>query len=132
MPRVLLTDQEKRERKNIIDKKYYEKNKKKILEKGKEWYQKNKQKRSEKGKKYNKTEKGKKVKTISSWKLRGLKCEDYDSLYCHFINSENCDECGIIYGEKGDGTGSFKCMDHDHQTGLFRNFLCQQCNLKRG
>ena len=161
MPRVLLTEEEKRERRKKIDKKWRDKNKKKIAEKGKkyrekhkekiaenykqwneenkdkrreynkQWNEENKDKLAEYRKQYKQTETGKKVNTIAIWKKRGLKCEDYDSLYAHYILAENCDECNVRFGEWGDRTGSFKCMDHDHQTGQFRNFLCCGCNRKR-
>jgi len=128
----LTKEEEKRERKNIYNKKYRDKNKKKILEKGKKYREKNKDKIADKMKEYDQTPAGKKTKAISNWKRIGLICEDYDSLYCHYLNSENCEECNVRFGEKGDGTGTFRCMDHDHDTGLFRNFLCHQCNVKRG
>ena len=25
-----------------------------------------------------------------------------------------------------------KCLDHDHKTGLFRNIICNRCNVIRG
>jgi hypothetical protein len=77
-------------------------------------------------------EKCKKTNTISSWKFKGLICDDYDKLYELYLQSTNCDECDCKYSIKGDGVGRFKCMDHDHTTGLFRNFLCNVCNLRRG
>ena len=113
-----------KEERRIYNKKYYGNHK----EESKKYYEKHK----EEIKKYNKTPKGKKSNTITNWKYRGLICEDYDSLYCHYINSENCEECNVIFGVKGDGTGTFKCMDHDHQTGQFRAFLCSKCNVARG
>ena len=138
-----LTEEEKKKRQRISERKWYEKNKEKRSKYNKKWYEKNKEKQreyqeihkeeiKEQKKEYRQTPAGKKAQTLSSWKKRGLKCEDYDSLYCRFINSENCEECEVVYGEKGDGTGTFRCMDHDHTTGLFRNFLCCKCNLARG
>tara|TARA_R110000822_G_C15179040_1_gene480163 strand:- start:230 stop:718 length:489 start_codon:yes stop_codon:yes gene_type:complete len=124
-------------------KEYREKNKETIKEKGKEYRENNKEYRKEYEKQwreenkeywkdYRKTPQCKKSSRIGRWKNRGLICEDYDSLYCHYLNAENCDECGILFGEKGDGTGTFKCMDHEHSSGAFRNFLCSKCNFKRG
>jgi len=92
----------------------------------------NKDKIAKHHKKYRNTPLGKKSKTISKWKERGLICSDYDLLYSNFLVETHCDECRCRFGEWGDGTGSFKCLDHDHQTGLFRNFLCCKCNVKRG
>ena len=113
---MAMTKEEKKKRRKIIDKKYYEKNK---------------DKRRENYKQYNQTPVCKKSMTISKWKKRGLKCEDYDSLYAHYILAENCDECNVRFGEKGDGTGTFRCMDHCHETGQFRNIICCGCNNKR-
>lgn len=164
-----LSEEEKRERNRIRCKKYYEKNKQKLLEQQKEYYENNQQKCREKRreyyennqekrkeyleknkekiqqytktyreknkehiKEYSKTPKGTKSKVISLWKRRGLICEDYDSLYCHYSLATECDNCNITFGEKGDGSGTHKCMDHSHTTGKFRNFLCNKCNLLRG
>ncbi len=102
------------------NKKYRENNKDKI----KEWCQNNKQ--------YFKTPSVVKSNIIYKWKTRGLICEDYDSLYCHYLNATQCDACSCLFGTYGDGSGTHKCMDHNHETGAFRNFLCCACNLRRG
>jgi len=81
---------------------------------------------------FNKTPAGKKTSVISNWKRRGLICEDYNALYNQYINVANCDNCCITFGTKGDGTGSHKCMDHNHETGAFRNYLCCACNNRIG
>ena len=70
---------------------------------------------------------------INGWKRKGLK-DDYDMVWNRFNNSTNCEnpKCNVVYGKIGDGTGTFKCMDHDHTPGLennFRNILCCRCNL---
>jgi len=133
---------DKKEQKKAYMKAYYLKNKEKIVEKQKEYkerikeYQKEYmkeyyQKHKDKMKEWNKTPAGKKSSTIKNWKIRGLVCEDYDSLYDRYIESKNCEECGCEYGKFGDGSWSFRCMDHSHITGLFRNFLCCGCNRKR-
>ncbi len=105
-------------------KEYNLKNKEKIKEYNKEWYEKNKD--------YHQTPEGKKKCTILNWKKRGLICPDYDSIYCHYLNATECDNCDVTFGEFGDGSGTFKCMDHNHETGEFRNFLCKNCNVRRG
>ena len=82
---------------------------------------------------YSKTAAGKKSNTISDWKRkRGVISDDYSSLYDEYLKAENCEECGIAFGKKGDGTNTFKCLDHCHKTGKFRNFLCNKCNIERG
>lgn len=65
---------------------------------------------------------------ISNWKHRGVNSENIDLLYLLYLESENCENCGIKYGKIGDGSNSWKCLDHNHKTGLFRNFLCNKCN----
>ena len=117
----------------------YHENREKIKEQRKEYYQANieyvkeyYQANIDKIKEYQKTPNRKKSNTISDWKRRGLISEDYDALYDRYLESTNCEECDCEYGKIGDGSGTWKCMDHNHQTGLFRNFLCCACNLKRG
>jgi len=122
---------------------YYKDNREKIIEKAKEWGEKNKEQRKEYIKKYGeknkehlkeyqKTPNIKKTIAICSWKKIGLISEDYDALYQKYIESTNCEECNCEFGKYGDGTGTWRCMDHDHESGLFRNFLCCACNIKRG
>jgi len=113
-------------------KKYYQNNKEKESERHKKYREKNKEKVSEYNKKYKQTPIGIKSTTIQNWKQRGLEHEDISALYDQYINVTNCEECGIEFGMFGDGTGTFKCMDHCHETNLFRNFLCHNCNKKRG
>ena len=119
------------------DKQYREKNKERISEKKREYYEENKQRMNEKRNEYKKKlkeenpEKFYKQKRIDNWKKRGLICEDYDSLYCHYLNATHCENCEIEFGDNSQ-LADGKCMDHDHETGLFRNFLCRSCNTKRG
>ena len=53
---------------------------------------------------------------------------DYDSIYKKYMDTHQCNKCNCIFGKKGDGSGIFKCMDHCHKTGTFRNILCNNCN----
>jgi len=71
-----------------------------------------------------------KIYKISRWKNQGLR-DDFELVYDRYVNSTNCENCKIKYGKKGDGTGTFKCMDHDHSKlqNNFRNILCSSCNL---
>ena len=114
-----------KEEKAAYQKKYREKNKERISIQRKEYREENKEKISIRRKEYREKnlEKVHKNQIKSGWKRSGLICEDVDSLYCHYMNAKNCDECGVDFGKKGDGTGTFKCMDHSHITGIFRNFL---------
>ena len=83
----------------------------------------NKEERAAKQKIYIQTESGKKSHRISEWKLTGLIHHDYDELYELYFESTHCDVCKCEYKDSFD-----KCMDHDHQTGLHRQFLCRPCN----
>jgi hypothetical protein len=114
------------------NKQYRAKNKEHISEQKREYMKQYCENNKDKIKEYRETPEGKKSKTISRWKARGLICPDYDSLYCHYLNATECENCDVTFGEFGDGTQTHKCMDHSHKTGLFRNFLCCKCNVKRG
>ena len=86
-----------------------------------------KEERREKRKEYDQSPKGKKSRKISSWKIRGLLCdsyEEYEQIYERWFNSKKCEKCDKKYEED-----NWKCMDHEHSTGLFRNILCNCCNV---
>ena len=97
----------------------------------KKWREKNKEKIYKINKEYNQTEAGKKTKRISMWKHRGVISEDFESLYNFYINCENCEECKVRLTEDKRMTETTRCLDHDHDTGLFRNVICHSCNCKR-
>jgi len=111
-------------------KEYNEKNKEHIKQYYKKWSEENKEQIKEQKKEYGKTDQSKKSHRISAWKQMGLICEDCDKLYEHYINTWECDNCGIdlIEGKYG---ANHRCMDHNHRTGLFRNILCNTCNRIR-
>ena len=81
----------------------------------------------EKRKAYNKmyyqTPNSKKLHAISHWKQYGLIHEDYSALYEAYLQATHCDVCKTVFKPSND-----RCMDHDHDTGLFRQFLCKSCN----
>jgi len=103
------------EKKKAFDKEYYLKNKEKIIANSKI---------------YNNTLFGKKSNITSKWRQRGLITEDIDKLYEYYLSIEECENCGIELNQKGD-FNTKKCMDHCHQTGQFRNILCNLCNITR-
>ena len=121
-----------KEKMDEVAKIYRENNKEKIQKRKQSWYQLNKERILEEKKEYAKTTICQKSRIISGWKTKGIKCDNFDMLYSNYLSETNCDLCRVKFGKKGDGSGTFKTADHDHETGLFRNFLCQKCNIKRG
>tara|TARA_R110000851_G_scaffold129359_2_gene262011 strand:+ start:53 stop:454 length:402 start_codon:yes stop_codon:yes gene_type:complete len=112
-----------KERKEIYMKEYRIINKKRISD----YYINNHDSLNEKGREYYECGKGK----ILGWKRRGLVSDNYELILERYTNSKNCEECNCEYSKYGDGVGKFKCMDHSHESGEFRNILCHPCNLKR-
>ena len=113
-------------------KEYRENNKEKIKdyrennkEKIKEYYQENK----EKIKEYR--EENKKYIRISCWKRNCVICDDYNALYEKYLNATHCDNCNVKLTIDKRTTSTTKVLDHNHNTGLFRNILCHSCNIKR-
>ena len=125
--------QENKEKNKDKMKIYRQENKDKIKEQQKIYRQENKDKIKEKMKiyrqEYNQTDKGIKSKRISNWKTSGVVCDDYDKLYEMFINTTNCENCDILLTTDKVRTNTTKCLDHNHQTGLFRYILCNRCNI---
>lgn len=68
------------------------------------------------------------AKTKSGWKIAGLNCseEEFEAIYETYITSSKCELCKEKYKSRTD-----RCMDHDHETGKFRNICCQTCNKRR-
>ena len=101
--------------------------KEQIAKTKKEYYEKNKEKiKEQRG-----SETGKMINKINQWKFIGLVCEnreEYEYIYDRWLNSETCEErrCNKEYTKKNK-----KCMDHCHDSGIFRNILCNSCNMKR-
>ena len=123
---------EYREKNKEKSKLYYQANKEKYKENHKEYIKNNKEKIKEHDKEYSKeyrkTENSKKSNQISCWKIRGVKNDDFSSLYDKYINCKNCEECNVEL-QTGNNMKNKRVLDHDHETGLFRNVLCNSCNL---
>ena len=82
--------------------------------------------RKEYMKQYKKTPQFIKTKRIGNWKTQGL-IGDYEAIYDRYVNTTNCDLCNVELCEGLKGRNR-KCMDHDHDTGEFRNIVCHICN----
>tara|TARA_R110002153_G_scaffold113798_1_gene256234 strand:- start:376 stop:756 length:381 start_codon:yes stop_codon:yes gene_type:complete len=118
-------------------KQYREKNKEKIAEVRKQYRENNKEKIAEIKRQYQQTPMGKRRNRISSWKYLGIKLPeeypDWDIFHDEeYLSTTNCEECGVLLTEDKSPTPTRKCLDHDHTTGLFRNILCNACNIQRG
>ena len=126
---MMLWRQKNKEQIKEYRKEYRQKNKDEIKEYRKEYRQKNKDEIKRRQKEYNQTPKGIKVNRLADWRKSGLIHDDIDELYERYLQSTHCDECEEEF--VNDRGLSQRCMDHCHQTGLFRNFLCKNCNFKR-
>ena len=141
---MVLSPEEKKERKRERDRRYREKNKERLAEYIKEYERKNKERlieyrkeyymdnREQKieynkqySKEYRKTYNGDRTNKITKWKSRGVINEDFDTLYDLFINTDKCMYCEKVFVDSVD-----RCLDHDHETGLYRAVLCRSCNVK--
>ena len=91
--------------------------------------EKNKNKEKEYFLKYNKTESGIKRRIIGHWRERCVISDDYNKLYEYYLSIKECENCGI---ELDEDPSTRKCLDHDHDTGEFRQVLCFTCNILRG
>ncbi len=70
-----------------------------------------------------------KANSKNNWKRRGLKCDDleFEIIYNKYINAEYCELC-----DKEFLTTLDRQMEHDHETGYFRNICCRSCNMLKG
>ena len=111
---------------------YYQKNKEKIKsnaennkllisEYKKQYYIKNKEKYF--------TDEAIKKSRIYKWRSRGVISDDYNKLYEYYLSIKECENCGV---ELNEDEYTRKCLDHDHDTGEFRQVLCHNCNILRG
>ena len=65
-----------------------------------------------------------KAQMIYDWKRSGLIYDNYDELYDVYINTMECQHCQTEFTKK-----NCRCMDHNHETGLFRKIVCNRCNV---
>ena len=64
-----------------------------------------------------------KYNMIYDWKRRGLIYDNYDELYDVYINTMECEHCKTEFTKN-----NWRCLDHNHETGLFRKIVCHKCN----
>ena len=62
--------------------------------------------------------------TIYNWKKSGLIYDDYDALYEAYIKTSDCQHCQTEFTKNNK-----RCLDHDHESGLFRKIVCNRCNV---
>ena len=76
---------------------------------------------------WSKSPKGQKSMRKKLWKKRGLDMDTFYYVYPIYLNTTHCDRCNVLL--TNDNSGTQKCMDHCHATGMFRNVICRNCNL---
>ena len=119
---------------NKAQRKYKDKNRDLVNEKLRNRYPAEKDKRASNFKKWAKTPEGEKSRKISDWKRHGIIETDqytFDELYETYLYHTNCEECNVELTTGRFMTKTTKCLDHDHETGKFRDILCHTCNVKR-
>ena len=93
-------------------------------DKSAEYYKDNTEECKERIKNWRKTPNGQKYIALNNWKRYGVIHEDFDNLYEHYMNTNVCNVCKVIFTDKNN-----KCLDHDHENGQFRYILCNSCNV---
>ena len=122
-----LKDPEKR-------KEYYRqykiKNKEKARAQRLQWDIDNKDRNRELQRTWLNTPAGRKSSRIQNWKQNGVIHDDFNELYEKYINTEFCELCNVKLTVDKAITKTTRCLDHDHTTGLFRNVVCNSCNVR--
>ena len=61
-----------------------------------------------------------------SWKRNGLIMDNFEEIYNKYIYATHCELCNKQFTKTID-----RQMEHDHQTGEFRNIVCNKCNTRK-
>ena len=104
-------------------KKYYAENREKYISR----YEENREEKAKISKEYHKTEKGRRLHQISYWKRRGIQHENYDLLYAEYVASTICNKCNEPFGERGDGSGRYKCIAKSLEENSNDVVCCYRC-----
>ena len=137
MPRILLTDEQRKANLKAYQKKYREGHKEERKEYDKKYREDNKEKIKEREKEYREDniEKIKIKNRINHWKSSGMiEPEEGWEAFAEMVeNTTNCEICDVELTE-GKRNSTTRCVDHSHITGQFRNVVCNSCNagLQRG
>jgi len=115
---------DKKERRRLASKRYYERNKQKCYQASLKWKKNNPEKVKISQAKTDRRPCAMKTRLIRCWKNQGIIDGDYESLYNEFVNTKECMICGHDFSKYK------KCLDHDHDTGEVRYICCDNCNNK--
>jgi formamidopyrimidine-DNA glycosylase len=117
----------------ILQKKknYYQEHKKEILEKQKKRYENNKSTILQRKRKYKRTFNKYVSDRLSRWREIGVKINSWQE-YVDVYNRAGgkCEICGkpLKLTKFDDGDFEVARLDHDHETGMIRGILCDDCN----
>ena len=64
--------------------------------------------------------------TKYTWKKRGLLMDNFEEIYNKYIYATHCQLCYKQFEKSCD-----RQMEHCHETGQFRNIVCNKCNHKK-
>ena len=133
--RILLTEEQKKANKKASDKKWREENKEQIKKQkktfAKKYYEENKEQIKENSKEYRQTEKGKRSGKVNNWKQYGMIEPEggWEAFVIMVENTTNCELCNVELTTDKVRTKTTRCVDHSHITNLFRNVVCNSCNI---